>query len=130
VELATRTYDATITEFPHGERGVTIKGPTVTPPASGFGMSVVGDEAAVNLELFITEEFAGNRYLDIGGGQDPRQFTVDGSAVHIPVWLEFRYCELSSARGIYNECSQVPLDLIVRQSWCSNERAMMTFVKR
>ena len=93
-------------------------------------MSVAGDVAAVDMEWATGEEFSRHRYLDIMGGAVPRQFTVDSNAVRVPFEADFRYCELSSARGIYNDCSQVPLARIVRQRWCRSDRVTLTFVTR
>ena len=50
VELASRSYDASITERPLGERIVSIKGPTVQP-FSGFQLFVAGDHVAFEIEL-------------------------------------------------------------------------------
>ena len=129
-EFTSRTYDASITERPLGERWVRISGPTVEPFAASFALSVAGDVAAVTMEEFIGERFPENRYLFIGGGPVPTRFTIDSGAVYLPFAADFRYCELSSPRGIYNECSQVPLDLVVRQHWCRSYDVMMKFVRR
>jgi hypothetical protein len=53
-----------------------------------------------------------------------------GSSISIPVTGEFRYCRLKSARGIYNDCSQVPHEQILDYHLCISDRVMMTFTKR
>ena len=53
-----------------------------------------------------------------------------GSSVSIPFNGEFRFCQLSSARGIYNDCSQVPAEQIVDYHSCTSDRASMVFTKR
>jgi hypothetical protein len=130
VELASRSYDATITERPLGERGVSIKGPTVQRFFDGFQLFVAGDHVAFEIEWSLAEEFPGFRYLYIGGGALPEQFTVDGESVRIPFGGEFSYCELNASRGIYNDCSQVPGDRLVRRHSCISDRVLMTFTKR
>ena len=125
-ELVLREFDARITERSRGERGVVVSGPTLSP-SSAFLMYLAGDAAAVDMDWFITEQFAGFRYLFFGGGPVPRPFTVDSDGVHVPFAADFRYCELSSFRGIYNDCSQIPLQLVVRQHWCRSDGATLTF---
>jgi hypothetical protein len=49
--------------------------------------------------------------------------------VHLPLAADFRYCELTSERN-FNECSQVPLERVVRQHWCRSDDVMLTFRKR
>jgi hypothetical protein len=126
VELAARTYDATITEHPQGERGVSIRGSTVLQ-FSGFLMYVAGDHVAFEIEWSVAEEVSGFRYLYVGGGAPPTPFTVESSSVRIPFAAEFSYCELKAARGIYNYCLQVPREQVVAIHSCIADRAIMTF---
>jgi hypothetical protein len=128
-ELVSREFDARISQRSRGELGVSVTNPTVLP-FSGFLMYLTGDVAAVDMEWFIGEEFPGFRYLFFGGGPVPRQVTVDSAGVHVPFEADFRYCELTSPRGIYNECSQVPLNLVARQHWCRSDRVTLTFKAR
>ena len=92
-------------------------------------MSVAGDSAALETD-FITEEFSDHRYLSIGGYAVATRFSIDSDTVRVPITADFRFCELTDAIGIYNECSQIPRERVVRQQWCSSERAVMTFTKR
>jgi hypothetical protein len=94
-----------------------------------FDLTVAGEVAAVNMESMIAEAFPGHRYLFIGGGPVPTRFTIDSGAVHLPFAADFRYCELTSERN-FHECSQVPLERVVRQHWCRSDDVMLTFRKR
>ena len=134
VELASRTHDARITEAPAGVRHVDIPAiPVRAVRGVNFQMFVAGDRVVFDVgDDGILEELPGFRYLTVWAGVlpgDPRQLTP-GSSISIPVTGEFRYCELKSARGIYNDCSQVPGDLVLDYHSCTSDRVTLTFTKR
>jgi hypothetical protein len=98
----------------------------------GFlSFSVIGDFVRFEWDAFLMEEFPGFRYLQIGGTAPTAEPAIASeSSVSIPFWGEFRYCQLKSARGGYNDCSQVPAREIVDYHSCNSTRTMMVFTKR
>jgi hypothetical protein len=133
IEFASRTYRATIAESSPiyvANRVVTAGDPTLLYHGL-FGFGVVGRVVAFEWEDALTEEFPGFRYLDIGGfAPAPEPVIASGSTVSIPFLGDFAYCQLKSARGGYNHCSQVPAELIVDSHSCSSDHATMAFTKR
>ena len=132
VNLASRTHRVTIVQ------------PELSPPQPNnryvrlegdrfglFGFSVTGSFVGFEWDQSLIEEFPGFRYLMIGGTAPTTEPGIaSGSSVSIPFWGEFRYCQLKSARGGYNDCSQVPAEEILDYHSCNSERTMMVFTKR
>jgi len=134
VELASRTFDARITESPDGMRHVDIRAtPVRAVRSASFQLFVEGDRVAFDVgDDGILEDLPGFRYLSIWAGvwpHDSRQLTP-GAVISIPVSAEFRYCQLKSARDRYNDCSQVPGDLVLAYHSCTSDHATTTFTKR
>jgi len=76
-------------------------------------------------------DFVDERFLDIIGVAPTSEPAIGtGSALSIPFYGEFRYCGLKSARGGYNDCSQVPAEQIVDYHSCASDHARMVFTKR
>jgi hypothetical protein len=98
----------------------------------GFlGFSIKGPYVGFEWDQSLIEEFPGFRYLMIGGTAPTAEPAIaTASSVSIPFYGEFRYCQLKSARGGYNDCSQVPADQIVDYHSCNSDRTMMVFTKR
>lgn len=133
VELASRTYNARITEEPAGERWVDVTGATGRRLAA-FSMFVAGDQVVFDLggENGLDEDLPGFRLLTVWMGAlpgNPSQVTR-GADISITGLGEFRYCELKSGRGIYSDCSQVPRDQMVAYHACTSDRALMTLTRR
>ena len=130
-ELASRSYRATISNFTTSgpyNRGVKVEGPTVT---GTFSFSIAGRFVGFEIEDFIKDDLPGFRFLGIGGTAPTSQPAVDnGTSITVPFSGEFRYCELKSARGIFNECSQIPAAQIVAYHSCSSDLVTMLFTKR
>jgi hypothetical protein len=95
-----------------------------------FSFSVAGQFVGFEIEG-IPEDFPGFRFLTINGVAPTTEPAVaTGSSVSIPFHGEFRYCELKSSRGIYNDCSQVPAEQIVDYHSCTSDHARMVFTRR
>ena len=70
------------------------------------------------------------RFLKIGGYAPTSQSAVDsGTSITVPFLGEFRYCQLKSPRGIYNDCSQTPAEMIVDYHSCVSDHATMRFTR-
>lgn len=96
-----------------------------------FGFSVAGRFVGFEIDHGIPEDLPGFRFLNILGAAPTNEPPVaTGSSFSIPFYGEFRYCELKSARGIYNDCSQVPSEQIVDYHSCTSDRARMVFTRR
>ena len=96
-----------------------------------FGFSVAGRFVGFEMDHGIPEDLPGFRFLNILGAAPTNETPVaTGSSFSIPFYGEFRYCELKSARGIYNDCSQVPSEQIVDYHSCTSDRARMVFARR
>ena len=95
-----------------------------------FGFSVAGRFVGFEINHGIPYDFPGFRFLNISGVAPTSEPTVaTGSSLSIPFYGEFRYCELKSARGGYNDCSQVPAEQIVDYHSCTSDHATMVFTK-
>ena len=95
-----------------------------------FGFSVAGRFVGFEIDHGIPYDFPGFRFLNISGVAPTSEPTVaTGSSLSIPFYGEFRYCELKSARGGYNDCSQVPAEQIVDYHSCTSDHATMVFTK-
>ena len=96
-----------------------------------FGFSVAGRFVGFEMDHGIPHDFPGFRFLNIIGVAPTIEPAVaTGSSVSIPFYGEFRYCEMTSPRGIYNDCSQVPAEQIVDYHSCTSDHATMVFTKR
>ena len=96
-----------------------------------FGFSVAGQFVEFEIDHGIPHDFPGFRFLNIFGVAPTSEPAIaTGSSLSIPFYGEFRYCELKSARGIYNDCSQVPSEQIVDYHSCTSDHATMVFTKR
>lgn len=96
-----------------------------------FGFSVTGSFVGFEWDQSLTEEFPGFRYLMIGGTAPTTEPAIaTESSVSIPFFGEFRYCQLKSTRGGYNDCSQVPAEQIIDYHSCNSDHTTMIFTKR
>ena len=96
-----------------------------------FGFSVAGRFVGFEIDHGIPHDFPGFRFLNIIGVAPTIEPAVaTGSSVSIPFYGEFRYCEMTSPRGIYNDCSQVPAEQIVDYHSCTSDHARMVFTRR
>ena len=96
-----------------------------------FGFSGAGRFVGFEIDHGIPHDFPGFRFLNIGGVAPTREPAVaTGSSVSIPFNGEFRYREMTSTRGIYNDCSQVPAEQIVDYHSCTSDHARMVFTRR
>lgn len=96
-----------------------------------FGFSVAGRFVGFEIDLGIPHDFPGFRFLNIYGvAPTSEPAFATGSSLSIPFYGEFRYCELKSARGRYNDCSQVPAEQIVDYHSCTSDHATMVFTPR
>ena len=103
-----------------------------TPPSHLFSFAAVGPLVRFDMEEEgIFEELPGFRYLDIQGtnpGTEP--VVAEGSSISLPIKAFFSYCELTSPRGSYSFCSNVPRQMVVDFHTCVAERGTMVFTKR
>jgi hypothetical protein len=96
-----------------------------------FGFSVAGRFVGFEIDHGIPHDFPGFRFLNIlGVAPTSEPAFASGSSLSIPFYGEFRYCELKSARGGYNDCSQVPAEQIVDYHSCTSDHATMVFTPR
>jgi hypothetical protein len=141
VDLLSRTYDAVIEPYsgiPANEHAFVVRlaGPTLFNSGgfqSGFGFGVSGQFVGFEVDGFSwpIENLSGFRYLTITGNaptSEPAMSTETSTT--IPFWGEFAYCHLKSDRGGYNDCSQVPAELIIEYHRCSSPQDTMVFTKR
>ena len=129
VNLASFTYPVQILE---GNYGRYVRGDNRPLHYEElFGFSVAGQFVGFEIDHGIPHDFPGFRFLNIMGGAPTSEPAIaTGSSLSIPFYGEFRYCELKSARGGYNDCSQVPAEQIVDYHSCSSDHATMVFTKR
>lgn len=132
VELASRTYRATVTEatssLPNYNRLVSADDPTLTWPLL-FAFGVAGRFVGFEWDDPLTEALPEFRNLRIGGAAPTTEPAVaDGASVSIPFHGSFEYCQTRS--GHNNSCWHEPPEKIVAFHSCSSERATMVFSKR
>jgi hypothetical protein len=129
VNLASFTYRVQILEGNYGRYVRDENRPN--PFGALFGFSVAGGFVGFEIDHGIPHDFPGFRFLNIGGVAPTSEPAIaTGSSVSFPFHGEFRYCEMTSPRGIYNDCSQVPAEQIVDYHSCTSEHATMVFTKR
>jgi len=86
-------------------------------------------EGGVDAGLY--EDFPGFRYLEIGGGTKQTEPAVrTGSSIAIPFSGAISYCHLKSARGVDQDCYQVPAEQILEHHVCMSDRNMLVFTPR
>jgi hypothetical protein len=96
-----------------------------------FWFSVAGRFVGFEIDHGIPHDFPGFRFLNIfGAAPTGVPASATASSLTIPFYAGFRYCEMTSARGIYNDCSQVPAEQIVDYHSCTSDHATMVFTKR
>ena len=80
----------------------------------------------------IFEEFPGFRYLDIQAASSTTEpAIVEGASIAVPISRAFfSYCELTSPRGTFSDCSAVPPDRVRVRYGCRADRATMVLTKR
>jgi hypothetical protein len=137
-DLATRTYQTTISLLPEPQFSESMYDHTVTAENSGllsrhlFTFSVVGSLVGFDMEeegMF--EELPGFRYLDIQGVAPTNQPAItSGLSVSMPLKAFFSYCELNGLRGQPSFCVSVPPERVVDQHTCVSERGTMVFTRR
>lgn len=64
------------------------------------------------------------------GSPAPEPATSTETSITIPFQGDFAYCHLKSDRGGYNDCGQVPAELIIEYHRCSSHQDTMVFTKR
>ena len=129
VDLGVRNYRVTILEGAHDRYVRADDRPLHFENL--FGFSVAGRFVGFEMDHGIPEDFPGFRFLNIMGiAPTTEPATATESSVSIPFYGEFRYCQLKSGRGIYNDCSQVPVEQIVTYHSCASDHATMVFTKR
>jgi Carboxypeptidase regulatory-like domain len=137
VALASRSYRADIKEtarpayFTHS---VTAEDPTLRWHDL-FTFFVSGNYVGFDMEggrgAGLYEDFPGFRYLEIGGHSKTTESAVrGGSSVSIPFAGAISYCHLKSARGVNDDCYQVPAEQIVEHHVCFFDHATLVFTKR
>lgn len=128
VNLASFTYPAQILEGNYGRYVRADNRPLHYEEL--FGFSVAGQFVGFEIEG-IPMDFPRLRFLTINGvAPNPEPAVATGSSVSIPFYGEFRYCEMTSPRGIYNDCSQVPAEQVVDYHSCTSDHARMVFTRR
>ena len=130
--LAVRTYHATVTDSPYPEsqynRFLTVA--ATTGVSGGTPFSIAGRFVGFEMDDGIYNDLSEFRFLKISGYAPTGQSAVDsGTSITVPFLGEFRYCQLRSVRGIYNDCSQMPSDLIVDYHSCVSDHATMRFTR-
>ena len=136
-ELASRSYRAEIKETRLGSfytHAVTAEDPTLRWREL-FGFFVKGSYVGFNMEggvdAGLYEDFPGFRYLEIGGGTKQTEPAVrSGSSIAIPFSGAISYCHLKSARGVDQDCYQVPAEQILEHHVCMSDRNMLVFTPR
>ena len=132
-DLATRSFQATIELR---DRALDLYAVSIEnrPRGSGFWLERVGRFSLFELEDGISglfEDLPGFRYLMISGVAPTNDPALDmGMSVSVPFHATFQFCQLKSARGIANNCEQVPPEQIVDFHACVSDRATMTFTRR
>ncbi|MBA2303842.1 MAG: carboxypeptidase regulatory-like domain-containing protein [Acidobacteria bacterium] len=132
VELASRSYQVTILPESSSLYDRVVRADDRPLHSETlFGFSLAGRFVGFEMDDGIPEDFPGFRFLNIFiAAPTPEPATATGSSVSIPFYGEFRYCQLKSARGIYNDCSQVPAEQIVDYHSCASDHATMMFTRR
>ena len=137
VALASRSYRAEIKESPRPDlftHSVTADDPTLRwRDLFTFNVSesyvVFEMEGGVGAGLY--EDFPDLRYLEIGGHSNRTEPVVrNGSSVSISFAGAISYCRLKSARGVNEDCYQVPAEQILEQYVCMSDRNMLVFTAR
>ena len=134
VALASRSYRAEIKETRPGSfytHAVTAEDPTLRWREL-FGFFVKGSYVGFSMEggvnAGIYEDFPGFRYLEIGGGTKQTEPAVrSGSSIAIPFSGAISYCHLKSARGVDQDCYQVPAEQILEHHVCLSDHNMLVF---
>lgn len=131
-DLASRTYRATISETVYPDyqynRSLTVAGPGVY---GGTVFSIAGRFVGFEMDEAIHNDLPEFRFLNIHGVAPTSQPAVDnGTSITVPFLAEFRYCQLKSPRGIYNDCSQMPSELIADYHSCVSDHATMVFTRK
>ena len=136
VALASRSYRAEVKETPRPPytHFVTAEDPTLRW-RDLFGFSVSGSHVGFDMEggvnAGIYEDFPGFRYLEIGGSTQRSEPAVrSGSSVSIPFAGAISYCHLKSARGVDQDCFQVPAEQILEHHVCMSDHNTLVFTPR
>jgi Carboxypeptidase regulatory-like domain len=138
VALASRSYRAEVKEtarlgssYTHS---VTAEDPTLRW-RDLFAFFVSGSyvkfemEGGVNAGVY--EDFPGFRYLEIGGHTKPTEPAISsGSSISIPFAGAISYCQLKSARGVNEDCYQVPAEQILEHHVCMSDHLTLVFTPR
>jgi len=140
-DLLSRTYEAVIEPYagiPVNDHAFVVRlaGPTLFNSGvfqSGFAFGVAGQFVGFEIDGFSwpIENVSAFRYLTITGSAPTSEpATSTETSMTIPFRGEFAYCHLKSDRGGYNDCSQVPAELIIEYQRCSSAQDTMVFTKR
>jgi hypothetical protein len=137
VALAARSYRAEITWAPQPHfftHSVTAEDPTLRW-RDLFGFYVSGSYVGFRMEggvgAGLYEEFPGFRYLEIGGETKPTEPAIrSGSSISIPFTGAMSYCRLKSARGLNEDCYQVPAEKILEHYVCVSDHIRLVFTPR
>ena len=138
VELASRSYRAEIKEPPWPTsvytHAVTAQDSTLRWHDL-FAFFVSGSYVGFGMEGGawggIYENFPGFRYLEIGGHTKPTEPAVrSGSSVSVTFAGAVCTCHLKSARGVDEDCYQVPAEQILEHHVCMSDRHTLVFTPR
>ena len=137
VALASRSYRAEIKEAPRPgsyTHSVTAEDSTLRWHdlfAFFVSGSYVGFEMEGGPGAGIYEDFPGFRYLEIGGHTKPTEPAISsGSSISIPFTGAISYCRLKSARGVDQDCYQVPAEQILEHHVCMSDHHTLVFTPR
>ncbi len=132
-DLASRTFNATVTTEPHGrfDRLLLLNSPTVF---SNWLLGLLIGERFVGFEIEapLTEELSGFRYLNVMGyAPTDEPAVVSETEITISFGALFQYCELTSpARRGWENCQHVPAEQMVKFHACASNSARMVFTRR
>jgi hypothetical protein len=132
VELASRSYRATVTEVtswsPNYNRLVSADDPALTWPLL-FAFGAAGRFVGFEWDDPLTEALPESRNLRIGGAAPTTEpAVVAGASVSIPFNGSFEYCQTKS--GHSHSCWHEPPEKIVAFHSCASDHATMVFTKR
>ena len=93
--------------------------------------SYVGFDMEGGFGAGLYEDFPGFRYLEIGGHSKRTEPAVrSGSSVSAPFVGAISYRHLKSARGVNEDCYQVPAEQILEHHVCMSDHLTLVFTPR
>ena len=138
-EFRSRAYDATISRSSQSEAfQVSLASPTLlklpAPFKFGFDFTQAANFVGFELELGFNgpiEELSDYRYVTVSGNAptaEPARSTEQ--SLTIPFWGTFEYCQLTSPKGPFNACNQVPANQRVEYYACTSPKDLMVLTKQ